>query len=89
MQIGAIEYLMAVLQNMLLPKDDADDSSAILELRATSGGTEAAMFTGEMLSMYQKFAATMGWKTEILSSSLNEMGGCREAMISVKVYFLF
>jgi len=71
------------LQLKLLPKDAADSSSAILEIRAGTGGDEAALFAGDLLRMYQRFAQLQGWRTEILSLSDSDLGGVREAVMEV------
>ncbi|MCA8889263.1 MAG: PCRF domain-containing protein, partial [Parvularculaceae bacterium] len=71
------------LQIMLLPKDKADDSSVILEVRAGTGGDEAGIFAGDLFRMYQRYAQLQGWKVEILSASEAEMGGYKEIQASV------
>ena len=71
------------LQIMLLPKDKADDSSVILEVRAGTGGDEAAIFAGDLFRMYQRFASLRGWKLDILSASEAEMGGYKEIQASI------
>lgn len=71
------------LQLMLLPKDKADDSSVILEVRAGTGGDEAAIFAGDLFRMYQRYAQLEGWKVEVLSSSETEMGGYKEIQASI------
>jgi peptide chain release factor 1 len=71
------------LQIMLLPKDKADDSSVILEVRAGTGGEEAALFAGDLFRMYQRFAQLQGWKVEVLSQSEAEMGGYKEITANI------
>ena len=71
------------LQIMLLPKDEADARSAILEIRAGTGGDEAALFGADLLAMYQRYAAFHGWKVEILSASDTAIGGIKEVVASV------
>jgi peptide chain release factor 1 len=71
------------LQVMLLPKDKADDSSVILEVRAGTGGDEAAIFAGDLFRMYQRYAALQGWRVEVLSASDAEMGGYKEVQASI------
>jgi len=68
---------------MLLPKDKADEKNAILEIRAGTGGDEAALFGGNLLRMYQRYAEQRGWKFEILSSSDTGIGGVKEATASI------
>ncbi|HBK92023.1 MAG TPA: peptide chain release factor 1, partial [Parvularcula sp.] len=71
------------LQMMLLPKDKADDSSVILEVRAGTGGDEAALFAGDLFRMYQRYAQLNGWKVELLSVSDAEKGGYKEVQASI------
>ncbi|GJL93230.1 peptide chain release factor 1 [Hyphococcus sp.] len=71
------------LQIMLLPKDKADDSSVILEVRAGTGGDEAAIFAGDLFRMYQRYAQLQGWKVDILSASEAEMGGYKEIQANI------
>ncbi len=71
------------LQIMLLPKDKADDSSVILEVRAGTGGDEAALFAGDLFKMYQRYAALQGWRVEVLSLSESEMGGYKEIQANI------
>jgi peptide chain release factor 1 len=68
----------------LLPKDVADERSAIMEIRAGTGGDEAALFAGDLLRMYLKFSEISGWKTEILEESSSEVGGYKEVSLSIK-----
>ena len=67
----------------LLPKDAADEKSAILEIRAGTGGDEAALFAGDLFRMYQRYAALHGWKVEVLSESEGEAGGFKEIIAEV------
>jgi peptide chain release factor 1 len=71
------------LRLQLLPKDSADSSSAIMEIRAGTGGDEAALFGADLLGMYQRYAQLQGWRTEVLSLSDNDLGGVREAVMEV------
>ena len=68
---------------MLLPKDAADEKSAILEIRAGTGGDEAALFAGDLMRMYQRYAEVHGWQAEFLDLSETELGGVKEAAISI------
>ena len=68
---------------MLLPKDAADERSAILEIRAGTGGEEAALFAGDLLRMYQRFAQIHGWTVELLSASESDRGGYKEVIATV------
>ncbi|NYT42781.1 peptide chain release factor 1 [Sphingomonas sp. R-74633] len=67
----------------LLPKDAADARAAMLEIRAGVGGDEAALFAGDLLRMYQRYADRMGWKIELISASESEFGGYKEVILSV------
>ena len=71
------------LKFLLLPKDAADDKSAILEIRAGTGGSEAALFGGDLFRMYERHAASKGWKVEILSESAGDVGGYKEIIASI------
>lgn len=72
------------LRLSLLPKDEADDRSAVLEIRAGTGGEEAALFAGDLLRMYQRYCDSIGWKMEIIREALTELGGYREVEVHVK-----
>jgi peptide chain release factor 1 len=67
----------------LLPKDEADSKSAIIEVRSGTGGEEAALFAADLFNMYQRYSALKGWKFEILSISENGIGGYKEASASI------
>jgi len=77
------------VQLALLPKDEADEKNAILEIRAGTGGDEAALFAGALFRMYQKYAENKGWKFEILEISTTGIGGYKDAsaVISGKSVF--
>src|SRR6185503_17736754 len=79
-----IAELERELQLQLLPKDAADASSAIIEVRAGTGGDEAALFAGDLLQMYQRYAQLQGWKTELMSLSESDLGGVKEAVLDVQ-----
>ena len=81
---GRIEALRGELRLLLLPKDEADDRSAILEIRAGTGGDEAGLFAGDLFRMYERFAALHGWRIEVLSASEGEVGGYREIIAAVR-----
>lgn len=72
------------LQLSLLPKDEADERSAVLEIRAGTGGDEAALFAGDLLRMYQRYCDSIGWKMEIINVAETELGGYREVIANVK-----
>jgi peptide chain release factor 1 len=67
----------------LLPKDEADERSAILEVRPAAGGDEAALFAAELFAMYQKYATLRGWRFEILDYSDTELGGLKEGIAEI------
>jgi peptide chain release factor 1 len=79
-RIEALEKDMLIL---LLPKDAADEKSAILEIRAGTGGNEAALFAGDLFRMYERYAARHGWKVEVLSESEGEAGGYKEIIATI------
>lgn len=78
-----IESLDAALKVHLLPHDPADDGDIILEIRAGTGGDEAAIFAGDLLRMYLKYADAQGWRSEILSEQPGEHGGYREVIAQI------
>lgn len=78
-----IEVLADEIQILLLPKDAADDKSAVLEIRAGTGGSEAALFAGDLFRMYERYASAQGWKVEVLSASEGDAGGFKEIIASV------
>jgi peptide chain release factor 1 len=78
-----IEALEREIQLLLLPRDIADEKSAILEVRAGTGGSEAALFAGALFRMYERYAASKRWKVEVLSESPGEVGGYKEIVASV------
>jgi len=77
------------LKLLLLPKDPNDEKSVILEIRAGTGGDEAALFAAELFRMYSRYAETQGWKVEILANSPSSLGGMKEVVAAIqgnKVY---
>ncbi len=68
----------------LLPRDSADAQPALLEIRAGTGGDEAALFAGDLTRMYTRFAEEQGWKTEMISGSASDVGGFKEVVLSVR-----
>ena len=71
------------LKILLLPKDPNDDKNIILEIRGAAGGDEAALFAGDLLAMYQKYAETQGWRFEVMEASYNGVGGIKEVVAMV------
>ena len=84
-QIAAVnlERAQQALQVALLPKDEADEKGVILELRAGTGGDEAALFTGDLFRAYQKYAALQGWRMELVSESPGALGGFKEIVAEI------
>ena len=80
---GTIERLAHDIRLALLPKDEADRKSAILEVRAGTGGGEAALFAGDLFRMYSRYADRRGWKVDLLSASEGEAGGYKEVIAAV------
>lgn len=78
-----IEALQQEIQILLLPKDAADERNAILEIRAGTGGDEAALFAGDLFRMYERYSASKGWRFEVVSASDGEVGGFKEIIASV------
>ncbi|MBM3576116.1 MAG: peptide chain release factor 1 [Alphaproteobacteria bacterium] len=83
---AALEHLEAAesaLRLALLPKDEADEKGVILEVRAGTGGDEAALFAGDLFRAYQKYAALKGWRVEIVSESPGALGGFKEIVAEI------
>jgi len=80
---AALEAADRALALALLPRDMADERAAMLEIRAGTGGDEAALFAGDLLRMYQRYADMQGWKVELISSSDSDAGGFKEVVASV------
>ena len=78
-----INALEDVLNVMMLPKDPNDKVPAFLEIRAGTGGDEAAIFSGDLFRMYERYAATQGWTVEVLSENEGEHGGYKEIISRV------
>ncbi len=78
-----LEELEKEVKILLLPKDDADNKNVIIEVRAGTGGDEAALFAGDLFRMYHRYADLMGWKIEILSASDADMGGYKEIIATI------
>lgn len=78
------EDLQQQLKILLLPKDPNDDKNVIMEIRAGTGGDEAALFAGELFRMYSRYAETRGWRTELLSANLTDIGGFKEVIFLIE-----
>jgi peptide chain release factor 1 len=86
-ELGANEEALKAAERelalKLLPRDAADERAAMLEIRAGTGGDEAALFAGDLFRMYQRFAETQGWRVELISASASDVGGYKEVVASV------
>ena len=80
-QLSDAEMSLAI---SLLPRDSADDRPAMLEIRAGTGGDEAALFAGDLYRMYERYAAGQGWKIEPISVSSSDVGGFKEVVVAIK-----
>jgi peptide chain release factor 1 len=78
-----LESLAAELQMLLLPKDPDDGRSVFIEIRAGTGGDESALFAGDLLRMYSRYAENRGWRVELMSESASEVGGYKEVIARV------
>ena len=81
--VSALPAMEKDIKLALLPKDEADEKNAILEVRAGTGGDEAALFAADLFRMYQRYAEKHGWKFEILSTSESGIGGYKEASATI------
>jgi len=82
--VTRISELEAILLPLLIPRDPLDDRAAIVEIRAGTGGDEAALFAADIFRMYSRFAERRGWKVEIISMSDATLGGLKEAIFKVQ-----
>ncbi len=80
----ALGTLSEKLKALLLPKDPLDNSNIVLEIRAGTGGEEAALFAANLYRMYQRYAEDQGWKTDVLSSSPSQTGGFKEIIVGIE-----
>jgi peptide chain release factor 1 len=79
-----LDQLEAEIVAMLVPKDPADAKDVILEVKAGEGGDESALFAGDLVRMYTRYAERQGWKTEVVSATEGELGGYKDISIAVK-----
>jgi peptide chain release factor 1 len=79
-----LEALQGELKVLLLPKDPNDEKNVLLEIRAGTGGDEAALFAGELFRMYSRFAERQGWKLDVMTFSETGIGGIKEAIASIE-----
>jgi peptide chain release factor 1 len=75
---------LETIEQLLLPRDPNDSRNAIMEIRAGTGGDESALFAGDLLRMYLRYAERRGWKAEILSASEAELGGYKEVIVQIE-----
>jgi peptide chain release factor 1 len=80
---SALEASEAALKAMLVPRDPRDERNVIMEVRAGTGGGEAALFGADLVRMYMRYAERRGYKTEMLSTSLTDIGGVKEVVMSI------
>jgi peptide chain release factor 1 len=78
------EELMGTLRNALIPSDPNDAKNVILEVKAGEGGDESALFAGDLLRMYLRYAERQGWKTELLDATESDLGGYKDVSVAVK-----
>ena len=84
-QAGAeCAQLDAELQRLLLPRDPDEDRNAFLEIRAGTGGDESALFAGDLLRMYTRYAESQGWRVELITESASELGGYKEVVLRIE-----
>lgn len=81
---GELPLREAEIKRLLLPRDPLDDKDVMVEIRAGTGGEEAALFAGELLRMYTRYAERMGWRPELLSATETGIGGYKEAVLAIK-----
>ncbi len=81
---GRIETLEDDLQRLLLPKDPNDERNVFLEIRAGTGGDESALFAGDLLRMYMRYAERNRWRTELISASESDLGGYKEVIVRIE-----
>ncbi|MCX6437085.1 MAG: peptide chain release factor 1 [Actinobacteria bacterium] len=80
----ACDIAATKLEELLLPRDPNDDRDVILEVKAGAGGDESALFAGDLLRMYLRYAEKHGWKTEVIDATESEMGGYKDISIAIK-----
>ena len=81
---GRLEALRLKVQKLLLPRDPNEGRGVVLEIRAGTGGEEAALFAGEIFRMYQRYAERQGWRVDVLSSSPSDLGGFKEIVAAIE-----
>ncbi|NLU67135.1 peptide chain release factor 1 [Streptomyces sp. HNM0574] len=78
------EELTEKLRLLLVPRDPSDDKDVILEVKAGEGGDESALFAGDLLRMYLRYAERLGWKTELIQANESDLGGYKDVQVAVK-----
>ena len=81
---AALDAAAEILEELLLPRDPNDDRDVILEIKAGAGGEESALFAGDLLRMYLRYAEKQGWKTEIIDATDSDLGGYKDVSVAVK-----
>ena len=81
---GRLPALEARLREQLLPRDPDDSKDVILEIKAGEGGEESALFAGDLLRMYLRYAEREGWRTEVIDSTVSDLGGYKDVSVAVK-----
>ena len=81
---ASLDELNAELRRQLLPKDPNDDKDVIVEIKAGEGGEESALFAGDLLRMYLRYAERQGWRTETLDATESDLGGYKDVSVAVK-----
>jgi peptide chain release factor 1 len=81
---AAVEEAAAKLEELLLPRDPNDDRDVIIEVKAGAGGDESALFAGDLVRMYQRYAEKRGWKIEIIDATESDLGGYKDISMAVK-----
>jgi peptide chain release factor 1 len=82
--VGQRDATAERLQQLLVPRDPADSKDALLEVKSGEGGEESALFAGDLLRMYSRYAETRGWRTEILDATESDLGGYKSVTVSVQ-----
>ncbi len=81
---STVEVAAAKLEELLLPRDPNDDRDVIIEVKAGAGGDESALFAGDLVRMYQRYAEKRGWKIEIIDATESDLGGYKDISMAVK-----
>src|SRR5262249_55576031 len=81
---GRVDELEKRLADLLVPRDPHDGDDVVLEVKAGAGGEESALFAGDLLRMYQRYAERRGWKTEVLGGTDSDLGGFKDVTLSVR-----